>query len=100
MRGLPELANDRPTVAASVELELVGVGVLENLPVSQPEHIGRFLVLGPGPFEGALHCDGFAQWWDDSSGTQLKLQIFKQERDKGSIFQSMLKGQTHKMLIW
>lgn len=60
-RGLPERANDRPTVAASVELELVGVGVLENVPVSQPEHIGRFLVLGPGPSEGALHCDGFAQ---------------------------------------
>lgn len=73
---LPEHANDRPVVSASVDLELVGVCILKMHAVSQPEHIGGILFLGPCAFQGALHFNRFAQRRDDSLGTPLKPQIF------------------------
>lgn len=58
---IPERADDRPAVVASVDLELVGVGEAKDLAVPQPEHVGRIFVLGAGASEIALHGDGFAQ---------------------------------------
>lgn len=60
-RGIPESADDRPAVVASVDLELVGVGEAKDVAVPQPEHVGRIFVLGAGASEIALHGDGFAQ---------------------------------------
>lgn len=61
LRGIPERADDRPAVVASVDLELVGVSEAKDLAIPQPEHVGRILVLGAGASEIALHGDGFAQ---------------------------------------
>lgn len=61
LRGIPERADDRPAVVASVDLELVGVSEAKDLAVPQPEHVGRIRVLGAGASEIALHGDGFAQ---------------------------------------
>lgn len=73
---LPERAHDRPTVAASVDLELVGVCVLKRHAVPLPKHIGGVLFLAPRTLQGAVQLNRFAQRRDDSSGTRLKLQIF------------------------
>lgn len=59
--GIPKRADDGPAVVASVDLELVGVGKMKDLSVSQPEHIRWILVLCAGASEVALHDDGFAQ---------------------------------------
>lgn len=44
---LPECAHDCPTVAASVNLELVGICVLKWHTVPQPKHIRGVLFLSP-----------------------------------------------------
>lgn len=62
----PECADDCPAVAAGVELELVGVGVLEGRGVSQPDHVGEVLLLGSRPPQGAVHGNRFAERRDDS----------------------------------
>lgn len=57
----PERANDGPTVAASVDLELVGVRVMKRQAISQPEHIGGVFFFSPFAFQGAVHDNGLAQ---------------------------------------
>lgn len=74
--SLPQRAHNCPTVAARVNLELVGVGILESLTVSQPEHIRRVLLFAPCALQGAVHRDRFAQGGDDGGRTPLKLQFF------------------------
>lgn len=58
---LPERANDGPTVAASVDLELVGVRVMKRQSISQPEHIRGVFVFSPCAFQGAVHGNRLAQ---------------------------------------
>lgn len=57
----PERANDCPTVAASVHLELVGVSVMKRRAVSQPEYVGRVLLFSPCASQGAVHDHGLTQ---------------------------------------
>lgn len=74
--SLHQRAHNRPTVAARVNLELVGVGVLEGHIVSQPDHIRGVVLLVPNALQGAVHPNRFAQGGDDSGRTLLKLQFF------------------------
>lgn len=46
----PERAHDSPTVAASVDLELVGVRVMKRQAISQPEHIWGVFFFSPCSF--------------------------------------------------
>lgn len=57
----PERANDSPTVAASVDLELVGVRVMKRRAISQPEHIRGVFFFSPCAFQGAVHDNRLAQ---------------------------------------
>ena len=81
----PERAHDLPTVAASVALELVGVGIRKRHTISHPNDVRGVFFLAPSTLQGAVHLDRFSQGRDDSSGTPLKLQIFDKEREEAGL---------------
>lgn len=72
----PERANDSPTVAASVDLELVGVRVMKRHTISQPEHIRGVIFFSPCASQGTVHDNRLSQRRDDSPGILFKHQIF------------------------